>query len=95
MQLESFSVFVCRFSEATHDNEYKKSMVKTPARMSLCVTSSTPQKQATDGGKQNNVKSSTSSVTKTPGTFLPFLFLECYWNLPIDMFRAVNSFFFF
>ncbi|XP_037603291.1 nucleolar and spindle-associated protein 1 [Sebastes umbrosus] len=59
-----------RFSEATHDNENKRSMVKTPARMSLCVASSTPQKKAAEGAKPKNVKTSTFSATKTPGAFL-------------------------
>ncbi|XP_028994691.1 nucleolar and spindle-associated protein 1 [Betta splendens] len=58
-----------RFSEATHDNEHKKSMVKTPLRMSSCVTSSTPQKLS-DTVKANNVKTSMLSATKTPGPFV-------------------------
>ncbi|KAK2826629.1 hypothetical protein Q5P01_020843 [Channa striata] len=58
-----------RFSEATRDNEFKRSLVKTPARMSPCVTSSTPQKQA-GTVKSNNVKTSTLSATKTPGPFI-------------------------
>ncbi|XP_032355623.1 nucleolar and spindle-associated protein 1 isoform X2 [Etheostoma spectabile] len=59
-----------RFSEAPGDSGLKKSLVKTPARMSLCVASSTPRNQPRNGGKPKNVKTLTFSATKTPGAFV-------------------------
>lgn len=57
-----------RFSEATKDNEFKKSLIKTPARMSPCVASSTPQQKP--AAKPNAAKTTTVSATKTPGPFV-------------------------
>ncbi|TNN64174.1 Nucleolar and spindle-associated protein 1 [Liparis tanakae] len=59
-----------RFTEATRDNANHKSMVKTPARPSLGVISSTPKKQAAAGGKPKRVTLSTCSATKNPAAFV-------------------------
>ncbi|KAM6917952.1 nucleolar and spindle-associated protein 1 isoform 2-T2 [Lycodopsis pacificus] len=56
-----------RFSEATLNNKNNRSSVKTPARKTLCVTSSTPQKQPADGGKPRNANISTFPA---PGAFV-------------------------
>lgn len=59
--------FVYRFSQATQDNEHKKTMVKTPARMATRVDLLTPGKESTFGGRLDVNKTFVLSSAKTPG----------------------------
>ncbi|XP_030628212.1 nucleolar and spindle-associated protein 1 [Chanos chanos] len=61
-----------RFTQATQDNEHKRSLVKTPARMSPhVIVTSTPGRKSDVRGKSEANK--TSFINKTPGT-TPFIF---------------------
>ncbi|KAI2657943.1 Nucleolar and spindle-associated protein 1 [Labeo rohita] len=61
-----------RFSQATHDNEYKRSLIKTPARMSpLVPLTSTPGRKSDVHSKPELNKS--IGAIKTPGV-TPFVF---------------------
>ncbi|XDV50523.1 hypothetical protein PO909_019570, partial [Leuciscus waleckii] len=62
-----------RFSKATHDNEYKRSLVKTPARMSpLVPLTSTPGRKS-DVHTKPELNKSVNTINKTPGV-TPFVF---------------------
>ncbi|XP_057197938.1 nucleolar and spindle-associated protein 1 isoform X2 [Triplophysa rosa] len=62
-----------RFSKATQDNEYKRSLVKTPARMSpLVPLTSTPGRKS-DVHSKSEFNRSTTQINKTPGV-TPFVF---------------------
>uniref|UniRef100_A0A8K9X3F8 Nucleolar and spindle associated protein 1 n=1 Tax=Oncorhynchus mykiss TaxID=8022 RepID=A0A8K9X3F8_ONCMY len=55
-----------RFSQATQDNEHKKTMAKTPARMAPRVDHLTPEKETTFRGKSEVNKTFVLSSAKTP-----------------------------
>ncbi|KAK3573558.1 hypothetical protein QTP86_027843 [Hemibagrus guttatus] len=59
-----------RFSQTTMDNEHKRSLVKTPARMSpMCPLTPTPGRKS-----EVNANKNMASVNKTPGV-TPFIFM--------------------
>ncbi|XP_029568548.1 nucleolar and spindle-associated protein 1 [Salmo trutta] len=55
-----------RFSQATQDNEHKKTMVKTPSRMAPRVDLLTPGKETTFGGRLEVNKTLVLSSAKIP-----------------------------
>ncbi|KAK9964285.1 hypothetical protein ABG768_005475 [Culter alburnus] len=63
-----------RFTQATQDNEYKRSLVKTPARMSpLVPLTSTPGRKSIVHSTKPELNKSVNAINKTPGV-TPFVF---------------------
>ncbi|XP_046902672.1 nucleolar and spindle-associated protein 1 isoform X3 [Hypomesus transpacificus] len=60
-----------RFSQVVQDNEQKRAVVKTPARLSPCVDLLTPGQDSKVTGKPE-IKTSGLSSTKTPGSTFVF-----------------------
>ncbi|XP_051946623.1 nucleolar and spindle-associated protein 1-like [Xyrauchen texanus] len=62
-----------RFSHATEDNEYKRSLVKTPARMSPHLPLTSTPGRKSDINNKLELNKTISTVNKTPGV-TPFVF---------------------
>ncbi|KAG9274918.1 nucleolar and spindle-associated protein 1 [Astyanax mexicanus] len=62
-----------RFSEATQDNEHKRSLVKTPARMSPMVPLTPTPGRKSDVRTKPEINKNAAAVNKTPGV-TPFVF---------------------
>ncbi|XP_056326251.1 nucleolar and spindle-associated protein 1 [Danio aesculapii] len=62
-----------RFSQATQDNEYKRSLVKTPARMSPRMPLTSTPGRKSDVRSKAELNKSAGTINKTPGA-TPFVF---------------------